>query len=150
MRKKVLVVDDDIHIAELLRLILKRANLDVTLLYHGLDAINYLGDEKPDIILLDISIPGFDGFEILKWIRQKLGDQTTPVIMLSGYASSQSKDKAFELGANDYVIKPFNLHALTQTIRSLTRQKRIQVDKSLPQPGLKLNLFDTPPPNYGL
>ena len=149
MRKKVLVVDDDIHIAELLRLILKRAKLDVTLLYHGLDAINYLADEQPDIILLDISIPGFDGFEILKWIRQKLGDQTTPVIMLSGYTSSQSKDKAFELGANDYVIKPFNLHALTQTITSLTRQKRKQTDK-LPNRNLQMNLFDTPPPNYGL
>jgi len=120
MRKHVLVIDDDIYIAELLRLILKRAGFDVTMLFHGVDAINYLGNEAPDIILLDVSMPGFDGFEILKWLRQKLGDENTPVIMLSGHASAQSKMLAQELGANDYVTKPFNLHALTERIRVLT------------------------------
>lgn len=121
MRKHVLVVDDDIYIAELLRLILKRAGFDVTMLFHGVDVINYLGNEAPDIILLDMSLPGYDGLEILKWLRQKLGDENTPVIMLSAHATAQSKMLAQELGANDYVTKPFNLHALTERIRVLTK-----------------------------
>ena len=121
MRKRVLVVDDDVYIAELLRLILKRAGFVVTMLFHGIDTINFLGNEMPDIILLDVSLPGFDGFEVLKWLRQKLGDENTPVIMLSGHASAQSKMMALELGANDYVTKPFNLHALIERISVLTK-----------------------------
>jgi len=130
MRRRVLVVEDDVQTAELLRLILKQAKFDVTTLFHGVDAIKYLGYEEPDIILLDVSIPGYDGFEILHWLRQKLGDVKTPVIMLSGHASLQTESLADALGANDYLVKPFDYHELTKRMDALMLPLVPQVQKN--------------------
>ncbi len=109
MKKRVVVVEDDIQTAELVRIILEQAGYEVVNHYHGVDAMNYLKKESVDLVLLDIRLPGYDGFEILYWLRSESHQKTTPVIMLSADVMSNSQQWAEDLGANDYVCKPFQL-----------------------------------------
>jgi len=124
-KQKILVVDDDARIRNLLRLYLEKAGFCVTEAENGLEAMLRLPQDKPDLIVLDIMMPVLDGLETCRQIR-KLG--TTPVLLLTARTETDDKLLAFDSGADDYVEKPFNPQEIVARIRAILR-RRFDADK---------------------
>ncbi len=103
-KKHVLVVEDEVALAQILESELKEASFDVTTVLNGTDALDTLKNNTFDIILLDIILPGVDGFDILNFIRKNKKD-LTPVLMLTNLSQEEDMNHAMELGANEFIIK---------------------------------------------
>ena len=101
---KILIVDDDENICEVIKMYLQSSNYDTKVVNNGKIAEEVFLDYKPDLVLLDVMLPGVDGIDVLKWIRK---EKETPVIMLTARGETFDKVLALELGADDYVVKPF-------------------------------------------
>ena len=114
MRTKILVVDDDPDLLLLLRVTLGAEDYQSLLARNGEDAVREIQTEDPDLVLLDIMMPIMDGWQVLRWMTEKGLD--TPVIVVSAKASESDVAKALELGATDYVTKPFDPDELLQSI----------------------------------
>jgi len=107
--KKILIVEDEKFLRELMATKLEKENFGVVTAVDGIEAIKKTETEKPDLILLDIILPGKDGFEVLRAIRA-MTDKTvaqTPIIMLTNLGQESDREKAVQLGANDYLVKAF-------------------------------------------
>ena len=117
--EKILVVDDDTNICELLRLYLMKEGYAVTIANDGEDALAKYSQVKPDMVLLDVMMPRLDGWETCRRIR-KLGD--TPVIMLTAKGETFDKVLGLELGADDYVVKPFDSKEVVARIKAVLRR----------------------------
>ena len=117
--EKILVVDDDTNICELLRLYLMKEGYAVTIANDGEDALAKYSQVKPDMVLLDVMMPRLDGWETCRRIR-KLGD--TPVIMLTAKGETFDKVLGLELGADDYVVKPFETKEVIARIGAVLRR----------------------------
>ena len=115
-----LVVEDERRIARILELELKHEGYTVSLFYNGLDAWEALQKEPCDLLLLDVMLPGLSGIELLRRVRNR-GDMT-PVIMLTARDAVVDKVTGLDLGANDYVTKPFEIEELLARIRACLRQ----------------------------
>ena len=126
-RTVVLVVDDDINICELIRMYLEKDGFRVLEAHDGRKAVELFKDVSPDIVILDIMLPGIDGWQVCRDIR-KLGQ--TPVIMLSARDETFNKILGLELGADDYMVKPFEPNELTARIRAILRRYDRKDDKS--------------------
>jgi two-component system, OmpR family, alkaline phosphatase synthesis response regulator PhoP len=113
---KILVVDDDRNIRKLLDFNFTTANHKVLLSRNGSDAVKKAESEKPDLILLDIMMPVMDGYEACKILKQNEATKNIPVFMLSSKSQIVDLDEAFEAGADDYIIKPFDIEKLENTI----------------------------------
>ncbi len=121
---KVLVVDDEKHILELLCEVLQRRGFDVYPAFNGEEGIEIFKKEKPTVVLTDIKLPKASGIEILKFVKKV--SPITQVIMISGYGTTDDVIKALRLGASDYLMKPFNVGILVHTvIRSVERYELI-------------------------
>ncbi|MCK5544148.1 MAG: response regulator transcription factor [Desulfobulbaceae bacterium] len=119
-RKRILVIEDDKHIAEGLKLNLSLQGYDVRIAMDGVSGINKWKDLRPDLIVLDIMLPGIDGISILQSIR--LEDEKLPILILSAKTAVQDKVLGLTHGADDYLEKPFNLEEfLLRVERLLTR-----------------------------
>ena len=116
---RVLVVDDDINICELIRIYLEKEGFQVTVCYDGRKAIELFRNETPDIVILDIMLPGMDGWQVCREIR-RLSD--IPIIMLSAKDETFNKVLGLELGADDYMVKPFEPKELVARIRAVLRR----------------------------
>lgn len=116
---KILVVDDDVNICELLRLYLVKEGWDVQVAYNGVKAMELFKSDAPDFVLLDIMLPGEDGFTILKNIRAV---SNVPVIMLTAKGETNDKITGLDFGADDYVCKPFNPKELIARIKAVSRR----------------------------
>ena len=121
---RVLVVEDEPDVAELIRFNLHKEGYEVTVLGSGGDAIRYARDGKPDVILLDIMVPQLNGWEICRRIKQDPDTRRIPVIMVTGRVDEGDKVLGFELGADDYVTKPFSPRELVARVRAVTRRGR--------------------------
>ena len=119
MSKKALVVEDDGNIAELLRLYLERDGFDVQRAADGGEGVAMFRAFSPDIVLLDIMLPVMDGWGVLREIRK---DGTTPVIMLTAKSETPDKISGLEMGADDYVTKPFEVKELLARIHAVLRR----------------------------
>ena len=119
MSKKALVVEDDGNIAELLRLYLERDGFEVQVAPDGLEAVEMFRAYRPDLVLLDIMLPGLDGWSVLREIRK---DSSTPVIMLTAKSETPDKVSGLEMGADDYVTKPFEVKELLARIHAVLRR----------------------------
>lgn len=119
MNKKLLLVDDDIEITELLKELLELEGFSVIIANNGIEALAKF-DNTIDLILLDIMMPGIDGLNVLKELRQK---HTVPIILLTAKDNQYDKIIGLELGADDYIIKPFNDRELITRIRTLLRRQ---------------------------
>lgn len=119
-RHTVLVVDDEENNRELLRQELTDANLDVALASDGVAALAQAG--RADLMLLDIMMPGMDGREVCRRVRAAEATSKLPIIMVSAIGEIKDRLQALELGANDYVTKPYDADALIQKVRRLLRQ----------------------------
>ena len=130
---KILVVDDEPSIRTLLRSTLARADYDIVEAASAKDALASVSIDKPDLVLLDLGLPDRDGLEVVAALR---GNTGTPVIVVSAREEMEQKVAALDLGADDYVTKPFDTHELLARIRAaLRRSVTSQSDKELIQVG---------------
>ncbi|GJM41656.1 MAG: DNA-binding response regulator [Ardenticatenaceae bacterium] len=122
-KQQILVVDDDKEIARLLRGYLEKAGFEVLVAHDGGTAVHTLRREKPDLILLDLMLPDMDGYDITRLVRNNPGLQQTPIIMLTARVEDSDKIVGLELGADDYVTKPFNPAEVVARVRAHLRAK---------------------------
>ena len=117
--EKILVVDDDVNICELLRLYLTKEGYQVTIANDGEEGLEKFNQVKPDMVLLDVMMPGMDGFETLEEIRK---EYSLPILMFTSKNDSISKVRGLRAGADDYLTKPFDMDELIARIASLIRR----------------------------
>jgi DNA-binding response OmpR family regulator len=117
--KKILVVDDEERMARFIRLNLEHDGFQVVEAYKGMQAVQVLRDQMPDAVLLDVMLPDIDGFEVLQLIREV---SSVPVIMLTAKGEEDDRVKGLELGADDYVTKPFSPRELVSRVRAVLRR----------------------------
>ncbi|AXI11026.1 DNA-binding response regulator [Oceanobacillus zhaokaii] len=122
MNQKILVVDDEQPIADILKFNLEKEGYQVICAYDGDEAIELAESEKPDLVLLDIMLPNKDGNEVLREIRKT---QSMPVIMLTAKDSEIDKVLGLELGADDYVTKPFSNRELIARVKANLRRQQV-------------------------
>lgn len=155
-KEKILVVDDDKNICELLRMYLEKEGYAVVMAHNGLDAVNTFNTDAPDLVLLDIMLPQLDGWQVCREIRKQ---SEAPIIMLTAKDEVFDKVLGLELGADDYVTKPFDTKEIVARIKAVLRRttavktgdiKEVHYDKlsiNLTNYELKVNgeVVDTPP-----
>ncbi|USK75996.1 response regulator transcription factor [Peribacillus frigoritolerans] len=117
--KKILVVEDEIAISMVLKAYLEREGFDVVQVYDGLMAIPVFEETKPDLVLLDVMLPGKEGWDILKEIRE---DDTCPVIMLTALTDVDYRLSGFKSGADDYISKPFVAEEVVARVHAVLRR----------------------------
>ena len=134
-KERILVVDDDNNICELLRLYLEKDGYDVTIANNGGDAVKLFQELSPSLMLLDIMLPVLDGWQVCREVR-KFSDK--PIIMLTAKGETFDKVLGFELGADDYVVKPFDAKEIVARVKAVLRRsgssaqgaiKEVQFDK---------------------
>lgn len=108
MAKKILVVDDERHIVRLVEVNLQRAGYDVVTAYDGVEALEQVEEEDPDMIVLDVMMPRMDGFDVLKNLQSDPQYKDIPVIMLTAKAQDADIFKGWQSGVSSYLTKPFN------------------------------------------
>ena len=119
---KVLVVDDVVDNVELLADALEDVGYEVLKAFSGIEALNIAGSSKPDVIMLDIMMPGIDGLEVCRRLKSNPKLKSIPVIMVSALGEDSDLKMGLEAGAQDYIIKPYNVSvALSQVQIALTR-----------------------------
>lgn len=118
---RILVVEDEPSIREVLNLYLRRAGYEVEVAGDGRAALESLADRMPDLVVLDLMLPHVDGLEITRWLRER-GD--TPIIMLTARREEPDRIAGLEMGADDYVVKPFSPQELVSRVRAVLRRTR--------------------------
>ncbi|MCE8013830.1 response regulator transcription factor [Billgrantia desiderata] len=116
---KVLVVDDEPNIVLSLEFLMQQAGFDVDTAEDGEGALAKVEESPPDLILLDISLPGISGFDVLEQLRLDPRHARLPIIMLTAHGREVEREKGLALGADDYVTKPFSTQALVEKVKSL-------------------------------
>lgn len=124
---KILIADDDPQLLRALRITLSAKGYDVVTAADGNEAISQTVQHRPDVLLLDLGMPGVDGMQVIHAIR---GWSDAPILVVSGRTGAEDKVEALDAGADDYVTKPFLVEELLARIRALTR--RISVSQSTP------------------
>lgn len=122
---RVLVIDDSPDVHRLLTARLRTENLTILCANSGMEGVKMALANPPDIVLLDIEMPEMDGFEVLRTLKDNASTVDVPVIVLSGHSTMQDKVTAFDLGAVDYVIKPFEPTELRVRVRAALRLARL-------------------------
>ena len=140
-KQKILVVDDDKHIAELISLYMMKDGYETEEVYDGREAIKVAESFQPDLILLDLMLPGMDGYQVCTEIRK---NSRVPIIMLTAKGETFDKVLGLELGADDYIVKPFDPKELVARVKAVLRRyesKTEEKDKNLLKfDGLEINL----------
>ncbi len=124
MAKRILLVDDDRQIVRLLRAYLEKDGFRVLVAYDGATALQLVRSERPDLMLLDLMLPDRDGWELTRLVRGDPSLAATPIIMLTARVDDQDKIVGLEMGADDYVTKPFNPREIMARVRAVLRRAR--------------------------
>ncbi|MCL4297122.1 MAG: response regulator transcription factor [Anaerolineae bacterium] len=119
---RILVVDDDKQIVRLVQSYLERASYQVLTAYDGEMALHAIRRERPDLVVLDLMLPNRDGWEVTRTIRSDPGLAGLPIIMLTARVEDTDKIVGLELGADDYIAKPFNPHEVVARVRAVLRR----------------------------
>ncbi len=119
MAAQILVVDDEPRFVRLVEANLQTEGFTVLKAMNGKEAIEMIVAEKPDLVLLDVMMPGMDGFEVCEHVREF---SQVPIIMLTAKGDEEHKLRAFNLGADDYVVKPFSANELIARVQAVTRR----------------------------
>jgi DNA-binding response OmpR family regulator len=130
-RSRILVVEDEPSIREVVSLYLRRAGYDVSVVADGRAALESLSGQIPDLVVLDLMLPEVDGLEITRWLRER-GD--TPIIMLTARRDEPDRIAGLEMGADDYVVKPFSPQELVSRVRAVLRRTLASTPDSGEQP----------------
>lgn len=116
MKEKILLIDDDLDIGQIIKTILKSREVCVHHVFNGQEGIKMAGELQPNLILLDVVLPGMDGLEVCKRLREF---SDVPILMISANYHATDVEKGFTAGANNYVKKPFSNHELLDRIDSM-------------------------------
>ncbi len=119
MTAKILIVDDEPPIIDMLRYNLERGNYEVLVAWDGEEAVQKAGSERPDLIILDLMLPKLDGLEVCRAVRR---ERDVPIIMLTARDDEIDRVVGLELGADDYVVKPFSMRELMVRVRNVLRR----------------------------
>lgn len=145
-KQKILIVDDDENIAELISLYLTKECFDTTMVYDGEEALVAFDTYQPNLILLDLMLPGIDGYQVCREIRTR---SNVPIIMLSAKGEVFDKVLGLELGADDYIMKPFDAKELVARVKAVLRRYQAipkpepaaeDKGKCVEYPGITINL----------
>ncbi|PWW01024.1 response regulator [Mangrovibacter plantisponsor] len=162
--KRILIIEDDTDAADVLSAYLRRENYEVSVAGDGLSGLDMSQQLRPDLILLDVMLPGLNGTEVLAAIRRK---STTPVIMVTAMGDAPDKIGALRYGADDYVVKPYNPGEVVARVQAVLRRvfrepeiqllrwQTLEVDTSMMTAGVrgndgKLGLIDLTPTEFSL
>ena len=121
-KRRILVVDDDKKIVELVQLYLEKDGYQVHVAYDGLQALELARQKRPDLVVLDLLLPGLDGLDVCRILR---AESKVPIIMLTAKTTEQDRLAGLELGADDYVTKPFSPRELMARVRAVLRRAGI-------------------------
>lgn len=124
MRERILIVEDEKDIAGMLTYNLKKEGFRVVSCHDGEEGLDLAGSEHPDLIILDLMLPGIDGLEVCKSLRKERDTSSIPVIILTAKAQETDKIVGLELGADDYVTKPFSPRELIARVKAILRRSR--------------------------
>lgn len=119
MNEKIMIVDDDLNICDLLRMYLEKEGFSIVIANDGLQALEMFPKENPSLILLDIMLPGLDGWQVCRKIRS---NSTCPIIMTTAKGETFDKVLGLELGADDYIVKPFDTKEVVARIKAVLRR----------------------------
>ena len=140
-KQKILIVDDDKHIAELISLYMMKDGYETEEVYDGREAVKMVSSFQPDLILLDLMLPGMDGYQVCTEIRK---NSRVPIIMLTAKGETFDKVLGLELGADDYIVKPFDPKELVARVKAVLRRYESKVEEAdknvLKFDGLEINL----------
>jgi DNA-binding response OmpR family regulator len=125
----VLLVDDDPKIRDLLRLYIEREGHRALFAADGEQALEIAGRSRPDLVLLDVMLPGLDGFEVCRRIRDS---SDVPILLLTARSGEGDKVVGLDMGADDYVVKPFSPRELMARVRALLRRRRLEAEQEEP------------------
>ena len=148
-KQKILIVDDDENIAELISLYLAKECFDTKIVGHGESALEMIKTYQPNIMLLDIMLPGIDGYEVLREVRKS---SNLPIIMLSAKGEVFDKVLGLELGADDYIMKPFDSKEMVARVKAVLRRYQPgqkmespveDKSKRVEYPGISINLTNS-------
>jgi two-component system alkaline phosphatase synthesis response regulator PhoP len=121
LRRKILVVDDDADLIELLSFNLKKAGFSIGTALDGVDALKKARSIRPDLILLDLMLPGLDGFAVCETLRRDAATASIAIIIVTAFSSELGRLAGLDCGANDYVTKPFSPKTLVSRVQRLVR-----------------------------
>ncbi|MGO9311349.1 MAG: response regulator [Syntrophobacteraceae bacterium] len=121
-QSKILVVEDDHDIAQLLAITMKKAGYEVAVTENGYEALNSIRRHPPDLVILDLMIPGIDGFEVCKEMKRDPKTGAVPVLIVTARGEEIDRIIGLELGADDYVVKPFSPRELLLRVRAILRR----------------------------
>ena len=125
---RVMVVDDEIHVTALLARMLQAQGYEVEIAHDGSSALRAIAGRQPDLIVLDVMMPGLNGFEVCRRVKGDAATRLTPVILVSGMYESDVRVQGLEAGADDFLTKPFDTRELLTRARALVRLKRYTDD----------------------
>jgi len=133
-----MVVDDDRHIAELISLYLHKEGYETKEVYNGREAVEVFPAYAPFLVLLDLMLPGMDGYRVCEEIRKT---SSVPIIMLTAKGETYDKVRGLEMGADDYIVKPFEPSELVARVKAVLRRydKNINSDQIIELPNLQIN-----------
>lgn len=134
-KRKILVVDDDRKIVDLVRLYLEKDGYRVLVAYDGLEALQIARQRRPELILLDLMLPGMDGLEVCRSLQS---ESDAPIIMLTARTTDEDKLVGLELGADDYIAKPFNPREVVARVRAVLRR----IDRDRGQGPMEMQIAD--------
>ena len=142
-KTKILIVDDEKHIAELISLYLTKEGFETREVYDGRKAMDEFYSFKPELVLLDIMLPGVDGYQICTTIRK---NSDVPIIMLTARSDTFDKVLGLEMGADDYIVKPFEPKEMVARVKAVLRRyeksEKKEDDKTVSFDNLKISLND--------
>ncbi|EJO5347956.1 response regulator transcription factor [Clostridium botulinum] len=128
--EKILIVDDEEHICELIKFNLENNGYKCICALNGIDGLNIVKKEKPDLVLLDLMLPGMDGYDVCKEIRKDNSIATTSIIMITAKGEEFDKVLGLELGADDYITKPFSVREMVARVKAVLRRRTTVQSKS--------------------
>jgi two-component system alkaline phosphatase synthesis response regulator PhoP len=138
--RRILVVDDDREVVRLIRAYLEQAGFEVLAAYDGDTAVHVIRRERPDLLLLDLMLPGKDGWAITRLVRGDAALAHIPIIMLTARVDDTDKIVGLELGADDYVTKPYNPREVVARVRARLRQPDVAPAQTLRVGGLEMDV----------
>ncbi|OPX91337.1 response regulator transcription factor [Pelotomaculum sp. PtaB.Bin117] len=144
----ILVVDDEVNILQLLKFNLTREGYQVIEATNGHDAIKLTGEKTPDLIILDKMLPELDGFDVLRILKNNRQSASIPVIMLSARSEMLDKVLGLELGADDYITKPFSPRELVARVKVHLRRKQPSTEEEVAKEAVRANRLVIQPEKY--
>lgn len=120
--KRILVIDDDKVLVELITVRLKSAGFEIIPAYDGETGLEKVKNEKPDLIVLDLMLPGIDGYEVCEQIKTDAKYKHIPIIMFTARTGEEDKRRGYAAGTDDYITKPFDAYMMVEKIREFLKE----------------------------